>query len=281
MSTSAIALLTDFGTKDFFAASLKGAIMRINPLVRIVDMSHDLDSFDIPAASFFLSACSPYYPEGTIFLSVVDPGVGSRRRILMAEAGGRFYIGPDNGLLTRVLMHGGNARLVEVTEERYFIPSTGRTFEARDKMAPAAAWLSTGVAFDRFGPEVRDYEKIDIHFPVFKDSVLTGHVAYIDKFGNIITDIKTSLVKEFFCRKSYEDLVFEVKGEKTSFFSRSYEEGKKERMMVIEGSLGFMEIAVFQGSAAARTGARMGEKVFIKKRDGETKKTLIHQGKNG
>jgi len=137
-----IALMTDFGEDDFFVASLKGVIAKINPSARIIDITHRIPSFDIGAAGLVLSSSYKYFPPKTIFLVVVDPGVGSYRRILLAKTKNFFFIAPDNGVLSLVLDEEKVQKLIEVKNRKFFLPEVSSTFEGRDKMAPIAAWLS-------------------------------------------------------------------------------------------------------------------------------------------
>ena len=145
MAKPLIAFVSDFGTRDHYAGVMKGVVLTINPEVTVVDVSHDLPAHDIPFAAHELAATYRYYPPGTIFLVVVDPGVGSSRRGLAAEAGDWKFVAPDNGVLTAVLQETPAKKVVELTERRYARPTVSRTFEGRDRFAPAAAWLSKGV----------------------------------------------------------------------------------------------------------------------------------------
>ncbi|MBN1274348.1 MAG: SAM-dependent chlorinase/fluorinase [Candidatus Aminicenantes bacterium] len=258
-----IALLTDFGEKDFFVASVKGIIFSINPAVRIVDISHEVDSYDISSASFLLYACSSYYPEKTIFLTVVDPGVGSQRKILLAQTKKHFYVGPDNGLLSRVLYEEGVVTLIEVKDDHYFLKSPGQTFEARDKMAPVAAWLSRGIEPEKFGLQAADYKKIDFYLPDLKEDEITGHISYIDKFGNLFTDIKSSELERLWGPEFFMNLELEIKTKKVDRFCHNYSEGKPGQLIALVGSLGTLEITVSKESAARKTGAGIGDRIRV------------------
>jgi len=146
-----IALLSDFGARDHYAGVMKGVILGICQEATLVDVSHDLPAHDIPFAALELAATYKFFPAGTIFLAVVDPGVGSARRGLAAEAGDWRFVGPDNGVMTAVFQETPPKRVVELTERRYARPTVSRTFEGRDRFAPAAAWLAKGTQLQALG----------------------------------------------------------------------------------------------------------------------------------
>ncbi len=155
-------MVTDFGEDDFFVASLKGVILKINPSVWIIDITHRIPSFDIQTTGFILLASYKYFPSQTIFLVIVDPGVGSERKILLARTKEYYFIAPDNGVLSLVLEEEQVEDLREVTNEEYFLPHLSNTFEGRDKMAPAAAWVSKGISCSEVGPAKASFEQLGI-----------------------------------------------------------------------------------------------------------------------
>src|SRR6185503_6929583 len=162
MSRPVIALLTDFGTRDHYAGTMKGVALGICPDATLVDVSHDLPPHDVVAAALELAAAYRYFPSGTIFLVVVDPGVGTSRLGIAAEAGDYRFVAPDNGVLTGVLSELPPKKVVELTERRYARPTVSRTFEGRDRFAPAAAWLAKGVHLTALGRAINDYQRIDV-----------------------------------------------------------------------------------------------------------------------
>jgi S-adenosylmethionine hydrolase len=177
-----VALLTDFGTRDHYAGVMKGVVLGICPDVTLVDISHDLPPHDVLFATQELAATAKFFPAGTIFLVVVDPGVGTARRGLAAEAGDRKFVAPDNGVLTAVFQETPPRRVVELTERRYARPTVSRTFEGRDRFAPAAGFLAKGLQLDAFGRPVHDYHLLDLPVPEMNGSVLRGRVVRIDRF---------------------------------------------------------------------------------------------------
>ena len=190
MGRPVVALLTDFGTSNHYAGAMKGVVLGVCPDVTLVDIAHDLPPHDVLAGALELAACYRYFPPGTIFLVVVDPGVGSARRGLAVEAGEYRFVGPDNGVLSLALRETPPRRVVELTERKYARPTISRTFEGRDRFAPSAGWLAKGVPVTALGRLVRDYLQLDLAAPaVTDDAASTGVILTIDRFGNAITNI--------------------------------------------------------------------------------------------
>lgn len=243
-----IALLTDFGSRDPYVAAMKGVIAS-RCEAQIADLTHDIAPFDVWEAAFFLRDVFPYWPEGTILVCVVDPGVGTARRILAAECLGRFFLAPDNGLLHFVAQAaepGGPARrgaeiLVSVTSESLFLPHGSTTFHGRDRFAPVAAAIANGTAIDELGPRVDD--------PVLLDYE-PGAIVRIDRFGNCITDIVPPAAP-------YAVVVRDVRIDNV----RTAYDGVGP--FAIRGSTGCIEISVANGSAATLLQLSRGDRVTI------------------
>jgi S-adenosylmethionine hydrolase len=189
MPRPVVALLTDFGLRDHYVGAMKGVMLGICPDVSLVDISHDVPPHDVLAAALELAAVWPYFPAGTIFLTVVDPGVGSTRRGIAVDAGGYRFIAPDNGVLTPILDAHPPARVVELTEPMYARATISRTFEGRDRFSPAAAWLATGVDVAALGRPAGDIVRIDLPRPSITVDAIAGCIVRIDRFGNLITNI--------------------------------------------------------------------------------------------
>ena len=190
-----IALLTDFGERDSFVASMKGVILSINPSVPIIDLSHQIASHQIQEAGYFLKSCYRYFPAGTIHVAVVDPGVGTERRALLVSAAGWFFVGPDNGLFTEVLELEAGAKVWQINNPQYRLETAGSTFDGRDVFAPAAAWLSKGVPPSFFGPAVHDPIRRAVAMPIAHEDVLIGKIVSVDRFGNLISNITARQVR--------------------------------------------------------------------------------------
>ena len=189
MARPTVALLSDFGTRDHYAGTMKGVVLGICPDVTLVDISHDIPPHDLQFAALELAAACPYFPAGSIFLVVVDPGVGSARRGVAAEAGDYRFVAPDNGVLTVVFQRMPPKRVVELTERRYARPTVSQTFEGRDRVAPAAAWLAKGIQLSALGRPVSEYTLLDLPVPTVADGSIQGAVLRVDHFGNLVTNI--------------------------------------------------------------------------------------------
>ncbi|HMD37079.1 MAG TPA: SAM-dependent chlorinase/fluorinase [Vicinamibacterales bacterium] len=192
MARPVIALLTDFGTRDHYAGTMKGVALGICPDATLVDISHDLPAHDVLAGALELAAAYKYFPVGTIFLVVVDPGVGSGRRGIAAESGDYRFVAPDNGVLTAVLDEHAPKKVVELSERRYARPTVSRTFEGRDRFAPAAAWLAKGIELTALGRPAGSIQRLDIPQPTVDGdhgTFIRGQILRVDRFGNLITNI--------------------------------------------------------------------------------------------
>jgi S-adenosylmethionine hydrolase len=189
-----LTLLTDFGLDDWYVAAVKGTVLRLAPGSQLVDIGHQVPPGDVETAGFLLAAASPSFPAGTVHLAVVDPGVGSERRILAVRTAAGFLLAPDNGLLTSLLPRAEEIRSVE--KSGLFLPSPGQTFHGRDRFAPVASWLLRGEPFAELGPVVDDPVRLAIEPPRREPDRLTGRVAHIDRYGNLVTDIPFEWIAE-------------------------------------------------------------------------------------
>src|SRR5882724_10830383 len=192
-----IALLSDFGTRDHYAGTMKGVVLGICPDVTLVDITHDVAPHDVLGGALELAAACRYFPAGTIFLVVVDPGVGSARRGIAADTGDYKFVAPDNGVLTAVLDEHPPKKVVELTERKYGRPTVSRTFEGRDRFAPAAAWLAKGIEVTAMGRPAGTIARLELPHPRVGDDHVEGEVLRVDRFGNLITNID---------RKTFEKL---------------------------------------------------------------------------
>jgi hypothetical protein len=253
--TRPIALVTDFGESDWFVAAMKGVILSVNPGAAIVDISHNIPAGGISAAAFTLLVCHSYFPKGTIFVAVVDPGVGSSRAAIAVKAGPYFFVGPDNGVLSPVIDNYAKPELRALRNPKFFLKNVSATFHGRDIFAPVAAHLSKGVAFEKLGPKIKDIVRLKIPLAQEADNKTTGRILYIDHFGNAITNIQSSLVSG---RIKH---VF-VKGRKVPIVS-CYADVDEGKFLAVKGSCGFLEISVNKGNAAKKIKLKIGDKVEI------------------
>jgi S-adenosylmethionine hydrolase len=256
-----ITLLTDFGLRDAYVGAMKGVIMGICPTAEIVDISHDVSRHDIREGAFLLSQVSPYFPEGTIHLVVIDPGVGTARRRIAVKGRRCLYVGPDNGVLFPAIKVEGVEEAVEIKEERFMLPNPSATFEGRDVFAPVAAHLAKGVNIGDLGPEIQGLVEPSFAEPNVKGGTIFGEVVHIDCFGNIVTNISRGLLEKF---KVVEGIYLDcnVGGvSKVLRFCKAYGEVPVESPLIVEGSSGFIEVSVNQGSAMELFKAVVGSKV--------------------
>ena len=190
-----IAMFTDFGTRDAYVAQLKGAILSIHPTVSLVDLNHDVPAFDVRAAAYLLEASAHYFPAGTIFVAVVDPGVGTTRHpLLIVTKAGKYYLGPDNGLFTWVLEREGLQAAYVLTHTHYFRSQVSATFHGRDIFGPVAAHLARGVAPEQVGVPIQELVRLSSIWPARMGETILGEVIYLDHYGNIATNIPAAML---------------------------------------------------------------------------------------
>ena len=263
MPRPVIALLTDFGTRDHYAGTMKGVILDICPDATLVDITHDITPHDVTGAALELAAAYRYFPAGAVFLVVVDPGVGSGRRGLAATAGRRAFVAPDNGVLAPALAALGAARVVALTSRRYARPTVSRTFEGRDRFGPAAAWLARGVSLTAFGPGVGDWMDLALPEAAVRDGVLEGQVVRVDRFGNLVTNVNRAAFERFVDAGGID---LAVGGHAVERVVETYAEIDPGTVCALFGSSDTLEVAVNGGSAAARLDLGRGAPVRVRRR---------------
>ena len=251
----AIALLTDFGSADYFVGAMKGAILSINPDAAIVDITHEIPAQDVAAGAFTLLAAYDVFPAGTIHVAVVDPGVGSTRRPIVVSALDQFFVGPDNGIFTYIYDRSPSFETFHITATNYFRHPVSTTFHGRDIFAPVAAALSTGLDVSSLGPRITDPIRLSI--PLEPDGP-NAHIIHIDRFGNLITNI----TRDVFTEGTKLNINGRVITAFRNFFGGNV--GPSDEPFAIWGSAGFLEIAVNCGSAADFFGAQKGDSVVFR-----------------
>jgi S-adenosylmethionine hydrolase len=252
----ALTLTTDFGTTDWYVGALKGTLVRLAPGVAIVDLSHDIPRADIAAASLVLAGAAPTFPLGTVHLAVVDPGVGSARRMLAVAVSGHLFVAPDNGLLTPFL---DGATVHSVERPDLYLDAPGETFHGRDRFAPIAAALLGGIPVDRLGPRIDDPARLVAPRPPSRDEqrgVVNGNVVHVDRYGNAVTDIPAAWVRG-------EPIRARVGGAHVGRLATHYAELEPGVPALIAGSLGTLEIALRDESAAAALAIHRGDAITI------------------
>lgn len=257
---SVITLTTDFGTQDWFAGTMKGVILGINPNARVVDLTHHIPAGDIRAGAIALAAAAAYFPEDTIHVAVVDPGVGSRRRAIAVKTRRFIFVGPDNGLLSFALMN-EEVRTVRLLQNpKLFLREISHTFHGRDVFAPAAAHLSRGLGFRKIGPRANSYVQLGWPEPEIAGPGIQGRVVHIDRFGNAMTNIPRGLLH------AGEDLEVQA-GESSSMpLAPFYAAVPVGKPVAVVGSTGFLEIAIRGGAASATLGLQTGTTVRVLRR---------------
>ena len=255
-----ITLTSDFGLKDPYVAEMKGVILTINPKATLIDITHEVEKFNIRMAAFMLASATPYFPQGTVHLAVVDPGVGTQRRAILIQTKKSFFVGPDNGILILAAQNQGIEHVYQLTNPKLMLPKISSTFHGRDIFAPAAAHLDKGVQPSEFGPEIKD--PINPEFTIIKrtNSSLIGEVMHIDGFGNIITNINETEMVQNHAETVNVDL-HNISLKLT--FGKTYAQAKPKEPIALIGSHGFLEIALNQGSAAEKFRVKPGDKVTV------------------
>jgi len=257
-----VTLTTDFGLSDHFVGTMKGVILHVAPHARIVDICHALEPFDILGAALTLGEAYGYFPPGTVHVVVVDPGVGSARRPILASSGGHAFVAPDNGVLSLVYAREELREVRHVTSDHYFLRPASSTFHGRDIFAPVAGNLANGVEAEKFGPEITDYVRFEVPRPEPVDAhTLRGVVLKVDRFGNLITNFTPRDVPALFERRT--GFKIRVGRSEVTALRASYSEGASGEVFAILGSMGYLEISTNRGAASQLTGAANGTEVQV------------------
>src|SRR5690606_24207545 len=256
-----VTLTTDFGLRDAYVAAMKGAMLQVEPALRLVDVTHEVDPQDVMGAAFLLRQALPFFPAGTVHLAVVDPGVGTDRRALAASFGGHVFVGPDNGLLA-LLLDGAEPDAVVVLDRPAFwrTPAPARTFHGRDVFGPVAAHLAAGRALEEVGTPTDHFERLLWALPIADGEGIQGWVVHVDRFGNCVTNVPGALVEEGGRRrqlKGYAGTAI-IDG-----IHDTYGDVPPGEPVALVGSSGFLEIGVRDGDAAALLDLRKGSRVSL------------------
>ena len=258
---SRILLLTDFGTRDGYPAIMKGVIWSIAPQAEVADLAHDIPPQDVLAAALTLGRAAPYFPAGTIFVAVVDPGVGTSRRPLAARLGAHLFAAPDNGLLTVVLQKaersGEPVEIVHLDRPGYWLPQVSRTFHGRDIFAPVAAHLANGAALTELGTPIADPIRLRLPEARRTRQGWQGEVIHIDHFGNLATNLGSAHLPQA------GEVEIHIRGERIAGVVYAFGDKPPGALTALIDSFGALSIAVVNGNAAERLGAGVGESVEI------------------
>jgi S-adenosylmethionine hydrolase len=258
-----ITLTTDFGSNDHFVGTMKGVILEILPEAQIVDICHSVQAFDVLDGALTISQAYSYFPTRTIHVVVVDPGVGTERRPILASCDKYHFVAPDNGVLSLVYAREERMHVRHITSEHYYLQPVSKTFHARDIFSPVAAWLAKEVDSQKFGEEIEDYVRFNAPKPKSVDSNrLRGVVLKVDRFGNLITNITPQDAPMLFGADP-QGFKIVVGSREITEIRNAYAEGAPGEVIAILGSMGFLEIAANRGAAAQLTGASKGNEVSI------------------
>jgi S-adenosylmethionine hydrolase len=260
--TAIVTLLSDFGLVDSYVAEMKAAILSIDPEVMLVDISHEIRKFDVRMGAFVLASASKSFPEGTVHLAIVDPGVGSERRPLIVKSSRAFYVGPDNGLLILAATRDGLESVYQIEIGKLPPERSSPTFHGRDIFAPVAGLLAKGANPSELGYEISDYVKFGFVKAERAGTSLISEIIHIDDFGNVVVGISAAEIEE---EKIGELLEIKI-GQSKSFavrLVRTYSDVRKGSLAVLVGSHGFLEIAKNGGNAAEALQANVGDLISI------------------
>jgi S-adenosylmethionine hydrolase len=256
-----ITLTTDFGTRDTYVAEMKAVILDICKIATIVDITHEVEKFNVRMGAYALASASPYFPEGTIHLAVIDPGVGTQRQPILIQTKRSYFIGPDNGVLALAARNDGIECIHKIANQKLMLPKISNTFHGRDIFAPAAAHLANGTLPAEFGPEIHEAAMPKFATITERRNALIGEVLFIDDFGNIITNFGQ---KELSRMDAKESVNIKVKNTRLKLkLCKAYAEAKSQKPLAIIGSHNFLEISINQGNASKVLKTKSGDDITL------------------
>lgn len=261
MPNPIITLTTDFGLRDPYVAEMKAVILKIRPDTTIVDVTHQIEKFNVKMGAYVLASASPYFPEGTIHVAVIDPGVGAKRKAILIQTKHSYFIGPDNGVLALAAKNQDIDHIYKITNPKFMLPKISDTFHGRDVFAPAAAYLAKDTPPSEFGPEIHKIITPKFAKIAARKNVLIGEVIHIDGFGNIITNFREEELKlaniKGMVNIRFNDTKLKLK------LCKAYSEVKAQKPLAIIGSHNFLEISVNKGNAAETFKVKIGDKIKL------------------
>lgn len=258
-----ITLTTDFGLKDPFVGTMKGVMLKINPDLTIVDLTHEIEPHNVLEAALVLGSAYRYFPKDTTHLVVVDPGVGSDRRPILVLTDNYSFVSPDNGVLSLIFKDPEFKGVFELREKRYFLDKISDTFHGRDIFAPVASWLSRGVKASELGGEIDDYASLPIPEPEVSEGRIKGSIVYIDRFGNLISNITRELFNRVQSASSKRGVEINLGSQRIRKINRYYAEGEKERASALFNSWGNLEIYLPEKSAEKGFRIKKGKEITV------------------
>ena len=264
MANPIITLTTDYGTNDHLVGTLKGVILKINPDVTIVDITHNVTPFDLLDGALAVGSAYAYFPPKTVHLVVVDPGVGTERRPLLVSAANQYFVAPDNGVLSVIYEREPEGLVVRhANAEHYYLQPVSKTFHGRDIFAPVAAWLTKGWQTSGMGDEIENYKRFALPRPKEVDGLVKGVILRADAFGNLITNLRQEDLPE--SAASDGSIKLQVGTQSVTRLVETFAQGNGTEPFAYLGSSGFVEIGVNKGSAARTLGLGRGTAVVLTK----------------
>ena len=259
-----VTLLSDFGTRDGYVAQMKGTILDLCPNAVVTDISHDVERHNIPMGSFILETSAPYFPQDTIHVAVVDPGVGSARKAIVIECNAGLLIGPDNGLMARASVKLGLKSIYEIREKEFQRTSVSSTFHGRDVFAYAAGLIASGRRPEEVGPRISKLEKLDVSQPKLSGKNLSCQVLHVDVFGNVITNVSEEMFQKMPLKFGEGVEIRSGTRKLQAQYARSYYEVDTGAMAVLLGSQGFLEIAIREEDARHKLDVKPLDKLELR-----------------
>jgi S-adenosyl-L-methionine hydrolase (adenosine-forming) len=262
-----ITLLTDFGPSDGYVGAMKGVLLSLAGEATLVDITHEIPPGNVLAGAFVLNQVLGYFPPGTVHLAVVDPGVGTDRRILAAQYSGQLIVAPDNGLISMVALDHQLEAIASVRNEQFFLPNrVGATFDGRDVMAPVAAALARGERLERLGPPPSTYNLLEVPLARFDGKAVIGQVLYVDHFGNCVTNIRRKKVVDALTHLAA--VTVWADGKPVGPLRTAFAHVGRGEPAAIFGSMDLLEVAVNGGRACDALGLAVGSPVVVRYADG-------------
>ncbi len=258
-----ISLITDFGNSDYFTGVIKGVILSICPHVPIVDITHDIEPYNIAQSGFVLSNSYHFFPRGTVHLAVVDPGVGSSRKILIVKTQDYFFVLPDNGIISWIEKREKNISVFELAQTDIYTDSPSATFHGRDIMAPVSAKIASGTKPEDLGRITENFVKTEIPLSRIKGDKIEGAIIYCDHFGNLITNIRKEDYEKISQSKKNSKILIEVNKIDINGISSCYSDGSDSNVNALWGSHGNLELFVKEKNAKEIHGIKTGTAVEI------------------
>lgn len=261
-----ITFLTDFGEEDPYVGAVKGVILSISPRAKLIDLSHNIQKYNILQGAFYLLSVAKYFPKNTIHLAIIDPGVGSERRPIIIETNNMFFVGPDNGILSLAAENDKVQKIVEIKNSAYFLKPVSNTFHGRDIFAPIAAHLANNQTPEEFGALIQDWIQIKIPEIRINKSEIDAEIIHIDRFGNIVTNISRNTFEALKkSRKDFQKLKVILNDQELEIpLCTSYNQVEIGEFLGIFGSTDFLEISRNQNSAADDLHAKLNYKLSVK-----------------